>query len=402
MEISDYLFDSVKSDVQGFVKTLFEGGAWGHLSHPFEDEELTFQDLKDIIIDSLSGKLEVKEKTDGQQVSFSWKNNKLICARNKGHLKNSGQNALTKEGIKDMFADRPENVRDAFSMAVNDIESALSKISSKTLSNLFKEGKRFMSMEIITPITQNVIPYGLKLLVFHGMLEYNKDGEPIGVGKENAGEYLEKLIQSVNSHVQDTFTIRGPNKIILSKIKNFPAKKQQYIDELDEIMGNLKDSDQVIKLYIQKWTHLILDKADHYNYKISDEVLQDLINRWGRHKKTNTIVSISKKIDSTDFNIWMKNFDKNESFFVHKKFVEPLEILFLKLGADILENASGFLAAHHSEAAVQMAKEVKIASDKIRHSKDVDDIKKLEFELGRIEKIGGIEHISGTEGLSFY
>ena len=92
------------------VKLLLEGGAYGHLNHPFDDKNLTFSDFKTLIINTLQGKLDsegaVTEKTDGQNIMVSWKGGKLIAARNKGHIKNHGANALDINGIKSMFAGR--------------------------------------------------------------------------------------------------------------------------------------------------------------------------------------------------------------------------------------------------------------------------------------------------------
>jgi hypothetical protein len=37
------------------VQLLTEGGAYGHLSHPFDDNNLTFNDFKTLIINTLQG-----------------------------------------------------------------------------------------------------------------------------------------------------------------------------------------------------------------------------------------------------------------------------------------------------------------------------------------------------------
>ena len=56
---------------------LTEGGAYGHMAHPFDDKDLTFGDLKKIITNGLGGKLNrednVTEKLDGQNLMISWK-----------------------------------------------------------------------------------------------------------------------------------------------------------------------------------------------------------------------------------------------------------------------------------------------------------------------------------------
>ena len=55
---------------------LTEGGAYGHMSHPFDDKGLTFGDFKSIIDLSLQGNLDLEqaatEKTDGQNLFITW------------------------------------------------------------------------------------------------------------------------------------------------------------------------------------------------------------------------------------------------------------------------------------------------------------------------------------------
>ena len=48
----------------------------------------------------------VTEKLDGQNIMISWKDGKLIAARNKGHIKNGGATALDAKGISGKFAGR--------------------------------------------------------------------------------------------------------------------------------------------------------------------------------------------------------------------------------------------------------------------------------------------------------
>ena len=51
------------------------------MSHPFDDRELTFGDLKEMIRRSLvelNVEKEVTEKLDGQNLMFSWKDGELV------------------------------------------------------------------------------------------------------------------------------------------------------------------------------------------------------------------------------------------------------------------------------------------------------------------------------------
>ncbi len=67
----DWWDDTVRKEL------LLEGGAYGHMAHPFDDKDLTFKDLKNIITMGLGGQLNrednVTEKLDGQNLMISWR-----------------------------------------------------------------------------------------------------------------------------------------------------------------------------------------------------------------------------------------------------------------------------------------------------------------------------------------
>ena len=74
-----------------------EGGAFGHMSHPFDDITLSFDQISELTEIALSGEISKEEvateKLDGQALAISWKDGRLIAARNKGDRKNFGENA---------------------------------------------------------------------------------------------------------------------------------------------------------------------------------------------------------------------------------------------------------------------------------------------------------------------
>ena len=129
---------------------LTEGGAYGHMAHPFDDNDLKFGDLKKIIELGLGGQLNrednVTEKLDGQNIMISWKDGKLIAARNKGHIKNAGATALDTSGIASKFAGRGD-IADAFNFAMKDLERAIKKLSDKQKEKILQVLKNTRSLE---------------------------------------------------------------------------------------------------------------------------------------------------------------------------------------------------------------------------------------------------------------
>ena len=77
---------------------LVEGGASGHMSHPWENIGMSFADIKKMISALLSGGMDVtkiSEKTDGQNLNITYHDGEVVAARNKTQSKNFGANGLT-------------------------------------------------------------------------------------------------------------------------------------------------------------------------------------------------------------------------------------------------------------------------------------------------------------------
>ena len=387
-------------------QVLTEGGAYGHMLHPFEDMNLKFSDLKKMIELGLSGRLDVEqgvtEKTDGQALSISWRSDRgLIAARNKSHLKDRGANALTVDGVKQMFKGRGE-LEKSFSFAIDDLSNAISKLSDKQKNLIFAEGKKFMALEVIYPATQNVIPYGLNLLVFHGSMEYDENGQPIGEDRAS-GRILAGMIKQVNQDVQSTFKIQGPPIVKIPKSKDFSKSKAKYFSQLAKLQSefNLKDNDEV-SLYHQKWwERFVFRKAVEYKYTIPTHVLQRLVQRWAFFDKSYGLRNLQKDIDDTKFSDWVVGFDKKNHLNQVKENMQPFETLFLQLGAEILENVSDLLTVNPQKAVQELRNSIESTISDLKKSKDVTKIQKLNTELKRIESLGGISKLVPTEGIVF-
>lgn len=385
---------------------LTEGGAYGHMAHPFEDMDLTFSDIKRMIELGLQGKLDIEsgvtEKTDGQALSISYRDDRgLIAARNKGHLKDSGINALDVNGVKQMFKGRGE-LEKAFSFAIDDLDKAISKLSDKQTEKIFGNGTKFMALEVIYPATQNVIPYGLNLLVFHGSMEYDETGSPIGEDKES-GRILSGMIKQVNQDVQNTYKIQGPPIVKLPQSKDFSKSKQKYFGRLKRLQSefHLKDNDEIAMYHQMWWEKFIRQNAKKYKYPIPNHVLIGLVKRWAFFDKSYAIRNLKKDVRDEKFLDWVTKYDKQNHANQVKENMRLFESLFLELGAEILQNVSDLLTANPQAAVQKLRKDVLDTVKQLRQTNDVRKIKQLETQLKRIESAGGLDKLVPTEGIVF-
>ena len=136
-----------------------EGGVVGHLSHLFDNPDLTFAEIKDILTQAADGRLEnVSEKLDGMNLVFSWDitADDLRTARNSGDIKGGGMDAAA---IAAKFYDRG-NVGDAFNAAFKVLRDAIGSLPDNVKRKVFgPKANVWYSMEVIYTENPNVINY---------------------------------------------------------------------------------------------------------------------------------------------------------------------------------------------------------------------------------------------------
>jgi len=387
------------------VKLLLEGGAYGHLNHPFDDKNLTFSDFKTLIINTLQGKLDsegaVTEKTDGQNIMVSWKGGKLIAARNKGHIKNHGAGALDINGIKSMFAGRGD-IEKAFVYAMRDLQKAVGGLSDAQKNKVFDEGKKFMSLEVIYPKTANVIPYDKSLLQFHGTIEYDSAGSPIGEDRGSA-RMLAGMIKQINQNVQKTYSITKPFVSNLPKVKDFSKRQSYFLGKLNKLKNRygLRDSNTLADYHQAYWMEYIYNAGKQFKYNVPNNILVKLTKRWAFLDKSYKIQQIRKDIKNEKFLNWILRTDKMDLKGLQKKHIRDWEVLFFELGAEILSNLSDFIAANPDKAAQKIRKDLVKAVNKVKTSKDPKVLNTLKVQLDRLNAIGGLKSVVPSEGITF-
>ena len=374
---------------------LMEGGAYGHMNHPFDSSiNLTFGDLKTIVNKALDGNLGVvREKTDGQALAISWKNGRLIAARNKSHLQNAGADAMDANGVAAKFGGRG-GLTDAYNFAMKDMENALRSLGKADLDKFFQNGKVFMNIEVIWPTSVNVIPYGQALLVFHNALEYNEAGNPIGQIK-GAESKLGALIKKVNASVQSKYTIQGPPITKLPKNEDLSKLKPKYISMINKLQGEFGLADKAgISDYHQAWWKNFIQKSGK---TLAPLEVEGLIKRWAFDDKSFGIRSIGDEKART----WADGIEKQDKSKITKENIMKFEEIFLGVGSDVMSFMSSVLTVAPDSALQQIRSRLDATVAQVKAEGTPAQIAKLELELKRINSIGGFDKIVPAEGIVF-
>jgi len=388
---------------------LLEGGATGHLAHPYEDYDLTFKDVQNMIDAALGGTLvSAQEKLDGQNLMVTYKDGQVRAARNKGQVKDFAANSLTVKQVEDMFTGRGP-IQAAFTEAMKDLEAAINKLSVNQKQKFFANGAKFVNLEVLYPETANVVPYGASQLRLHHIKEYDKAGNVVSEDVE-AVRQLQGAIRQVQAENQKTYEIRVTDPITIKKSADYKAQKEELTKIIASLMSiyKLKPNDKVGLYYQAWWKNYINQIAKTYQYTVPENTIVQLINRWSFGNKEVNIRVIRDGIDNDGFKNWVMDFDKKEYAEQKKIANKPIENLFLRLGVYTLGNIENLVSLNPNNSVRQMKGDLKKAIEQIKSFAKTDTtdegivaLKFLKRELARLQDIGGFNAILPTEGIVF-
>jgi hypothetical protein len=267
------------------------GGVFGHMSHIYDNPNMTFGQIKDIMQKASAGQLEnVTEKTDGQNLFVSYKlsdgtqrwvpEEAVRSARNKGDIKNGG---MTPEQLATKFAGRGA-LEDAFTNAFRAFAKTVDKFSEEEKLKLFgPDTNIYYNAEVMDPANANVINYDTKTFLIHraGHAEYDKEtGKPVDK-EQGFSEQQASTLQNVLEKSQDEMS-KGDFRVQVNAIRQLKALGDDValsaaLKGMDQVMSSagVSDDDTIGDYIIGKWRQVVNKELPD----LSDEGKQLIIKR---------------------------------------------------------------------------------------------------------------------------
>jgi len=282
---------------------------------------------------------------------------------------------------------------------MKDLEKSIGSLSDKQKNKIFNNGYNFMNLEVMWPKSANVIDYDKAELVFHGALKYDKNAKVIGEVPGSA-RILAGMIKQVNQHIGKKYAIGKPVFLEVPKHQDFGKMKGKFLGRLNKLQSKfgLSDND-TLGLYHQKWWEQFILKQLK---KVSPKVLEGLVKRWAFFDKSYKIPQIKQDLkDEPIFLEWVLKTDKENHAKIVKDNMKPFETLFFEVGAEILKNVQGFMAANPTKAVQGIRNKLSAAITDVRKGGDLKKLNKLKSQLEKFEAIGGVNAIVPSEGIVF-
>ena len=390
----------MEESVQSEGQLINEGGSYGHLSNFHEVRTNTFAELKEFIDTLLQGKMEMARlKTDGMNLMFSWVDNQLKVARNTSDLKNFGENALTEKELAKKFEGRGPVLK-SFISAYRDLAHAIGSLPKDQREEMFGNGHRWMSVEVMHPETENIIPYGVYELRMHGVREYDANAKVTGDDKE-AADKLSTMLKNIKADKQSTFNIKSLAVANLPVIPNYKTQRAYFNNKVKGLMKKYKVSDENTfqDAFNNHFSNIIKQHAKEEAYTVPTDVLNGLTRRWAGVDKSFKKGNIDQ-IKNAPFREWVIKFDTEEAEAEEKKVANDFELLILELGAKVMQNLTSFMVANPDKAVQKIRKDMNNVIAQVNASNDPAMMDKIKYELNRLSAIGGMEAIAPEEGFT--
>ena len=381
----------LESLVRNMRRRKLEGGAAGHMSHIYDYTELTLAELKDIIINLFSGKVEdITEKLDGMNIQCTLNNQgKVVFIRNKGDL-NSETGGMSRDDVAAKWAGR-DNVANVYLQAYDTIEKVFKKIGKKFF-NPNPNTKILANCECITAGKTNIIMYANAQVDFHNLWVYTRDDENSQWQKsEVTTDGIEVLDRACNGIDGAQLTPR----VMIRVTEKSNSLASNYTSKLDSLFGEAgcSDNNTIDDYRRARFTSLCNDKYQWITS--SQDGMEALYNRWFNDDKS-TKLPVLKKMYSNN----LDDLNSVDYKAIVAECMRPLDTFFARMGNAIIALCDGMVNAGAESAAIDaLSNDLEEVVNEIR-SNGSDELKdKLTLQLNRLAELGN--QLNASEGIVF-
>ena len=344
------------------------GGVAGHMDHLYDNPNLTFGKMKEILNAAANAELTTEEKVDGQNLflSYSIPEGKAKGARNKGNIRGGG---LTAVELAQKFAGRG-GIENAFVNGFNAFEQAVKALSDEEKQRAFgPDANIWYNAEVMDPGTGddpndpgsvNVIKYDDKTLKIHGVGHFLYDKQederkPIPEGSlETIDNALERM-QDYLSKTDSKFKLARKAIIQLQKLED-EKDLELAISRINQEMRNnnlSENSTMTDYMYSRLYNGMETDLPG----SLKDEIVKYLLKLPGNIG----LRAIKKGLTPEDLQ------DLNQIIASKKMLllqaIEPLELAIHDFAVALLKGANSVFIADTDQEVVRLRKEL---SDAVR------------------------------------
>jgi len=380
--------------IEALRTLIIEGGAAGHLFHLYDNKDLTFAELKQVLSMAAEGKLQrVTEKLDGVNLVFTWDESvgDVRVARTGNDISSGGMDA---KALAAKFAGRG-SIEKAFVGAFSVLHQAVGALGRKTRAQVFgDEGNTWYSIEVIYAKNPNVINYDSNNIVFHASPVFRiKNGK---VSQKQGAEGVDLLAQNIDkmqkSVTMNAWQVKGPAVIRMKKLSDGSIVRSA-LAAITRAQSQAGVSDKrTINDYLRA-----LMKEEVADLDFQPKAAKAIVERALETPGALGLNDIKKMIPAdriSDAQTFIRAAPE-----LMKKFIAPIEVAIHQFATEVLSGLQSVLISDPDKEVQRLRTQVGQAIKSIEASGHAEAMSMVKSQL---EKLGDVENITAAmEGIVF-
>jgi cytidyltransferase-like protein len=252
------------------------------IPHVYDDKELKYEEVVEILTKAANGRIQGTEKTDGLNLFLGYKDGQPKAARNFTEISQGGLDA-------EAFADREfkadDHIKEIFRAAFNAFSNVVKHLNQEQINILFgTNGNTFLNCEIISGKT-NVITYDTQVILIHrsGHKEFNTATGKVESVREDKQKAISIMISNFNEVMQQM--LNGTEfKVQQDRLERLPALEDQStlantIQKLKQ--AGFKEGMTINDYLLRKSLAYVKEKLPSLNNEITIEVAKKIVGTKG-------------------------------------------------------------------------------------------------------------------------
>ena len=373
------------------------GQKGGHMNHLYDNPDMSFSKMKEIIQAASNGELEGTEKTDGQNLMLSYNVNtgSARAARNKGHIKAGGLDA---DGLAEYYGDRG-TVKDAFNDSFAAFEAAVGQMDREEQIAIFgPDTNIYYNSEVQDPRSKNVIKYDVKTLTIHrvGHGEFDRStGAATDRDVSDNAAYLAQALEEIQGERQaDEFRVEM-NAIRRLEALSDDVAANEAISRLESVIDAEGVSDnQTIGDYMVSRVEKIVSQQVELPEHIKVEVLKKIFGAEGALN----VLKIDKMIGNPQIVSVVRGILGNSGPILSQA-IFPVEDIIHDFSVEMLRGLQSAFILDNEPEVVRLRGLTSQAIEAIKNSKHAGAMEILNKQMTKLKNIEGVS--TAAEGFVF-
>lgn len=364
----------------------------GRVKHIFDDGELTFAEIRDILTKVFSGDLKMTEKVDGTPVFITYKDGDFCgCCDPKEVSKPIAFKKMCN-------CCKTAEAKEAFSASLDDLAVALSQLDPVLLNKYFANGQNFMKCQLVYPLDGRLHDYNGKCFVTFDTLGcYDSNFKEVGQDQESAQALFDEL-RANDALKQENTEISKPAILKIKSLVNAKKILEKVLAKLNEFINGVGWKCTINDYVLDRYSRHLVNKALEHGLDVSrnSDFVVELANRLsnvsGKKPTRSDLVTFAKREGIDCKGDAYKNFIsdvEDNAVAANDEIIKPLEDLIIYAGIQLMKCIEGFMAADPSQEAKKALASLDGTVTSIREGEyDLSPEKIIAFKknLAKIEK----------------